>query len=72
MFIRAGLEHGVDFSRSLLVGDKESDIEAGIRTGVSRRFLIGQPIANLEVSSRTNQFESLEQLARHLLAQRLT
>ena len=33
MLIRAAQEHGLDLSRSWMIGDKESDLEAGRRAG---------------------------------------
>ncbi|MBL0209683.1 MAG: HAD family hydrolase [Holophagaceae bacterium] len=33
MLTRAALEHGLDLSRSWMIGDKESDLEAGRRAG---------------------------------------
>ncbi|HQN52356.1 MAG TPA: HAD hydrolase-like protein, partial [Phenylobacterium sp.] len=34
MLLRAMAEHPVDVSRSLMVGDKDGDVEAGQRAGV--------------------------------------
>lgn len=39
MFLQAGEEFGVDFARSVLVGDKETDIEAGVAAGVGINVL---------------------------------
>ena len=36
MILRAGDEYSIDLSRSVLIGDKDSDIEAGRRAGVGR------------------------------------
>lgn len=33
MILRASEEHGIDLSRSWMIGDKESDVEAGHRAG---------------------------------------
>ena len=40
MIRQAVLAHGVDLKTSLLVGDKDSDIEAGRAAGVARLFLV--------------------------------
>ena len=40
MILAAKREFGVDLKRSILVGDKLSDIEAGLNAGVGRNFLI--------------------------------
>ena len=40
MIRQAVLEHGVDLKTSLLVGDKDSDIEAGRAAGVARLFKV--------------------------------
>lgn len=39
MILLAAREFGVDLNRSILVGDKPSDIEAGIAAGVGRNIL---------------------------------
>ena len=41
MLLRAIKELGLDAGRSLLIGDKESDIEAGIRAGLAATALFG-------------------------------
>lgn len=40
MLIEAAKEHGIDFSRSWMIGDRHTDIEAGKRAGC-RTILIG-------------------------------
>jgi D-glycero-D-manno-heptose 1,7-bisphosphate phosphatase len=39
MILQAAEEHGIDLARSMLVGDKPSDIQAGVAAGVGRLFL---------------------------------
>jgi D-glycero-D-manno-heptose 1,7-bisphosphate phosphatase len=39
MILQAAEEHGIDLARSVLVGDKPSDIAAGVAAGVGRRYL---------------------------------
>ena len=41
MLLQAASEHSVDLSRSFLVGDKISDIEAGLSAGVGTNILFG-------------------------------
>lgn len=41
MLLRAIADRGLDASLSLLIGDKESDIEAGIRAGLAATALFG-------------------------------
>jgi D-glycero-D-manno-heptose 1,7-bisphosphate phosphatase len=36
MIFKARDEYGIDLSHSLLIGDKPSDIEAGLRAGVEK------------------------------------
>ena len=43
MITRAVREHGIDVERSLLVGDKRSDIEAGKAARVARLFRVVPP-----------------------------
>lgn len=40
LIIRAAQDHDVDLSRSILIGDKPSDVEAGRAAGVRRLFLV--------------------------------
>lgn len=40
MLIDAATEHGLDLGRSILVGDKPSDVEAGTQAGVRRAIQI--------------------------------
>ena len=40
MIRQAVLDHGIDLNTSLLVGDKDSDIEAGRAAGVARLFKV--------------------------------
>ena len=40
MIRQAALDHGIDVKTSLLVGDKDSDIEAGRAAGVARLFKV--------------------------------
>lgn len=40
MILRAASDHQLDLSRSVLLGDKGSDIEAGMAAGVARNLLL--------------------------------
>lgn len=40
MILRAAAEHGLDLPRSVLIGDKTSDTQAGRRAGVGRTVLV--------------------------------
>lgn len=40
MIVRAEREHGIDLSRSILIGDKSSDIQAGKQAGVKTNILL--------------------------------
>jgi len=43
MILRAAQAHGIDLSRSLLVGDKLSDLEAGRAAGIPSLYLVVPP-----------------------------
>lgn len=45
MILRASSELVIDLSRSILIGDKHSDIEAGIAAGVRHNILVGNCLA---------------------------
>ena len=42
MLLQAAIEHHIDLGRSVLIGDKESDIQAGIAAGVGLNLLFSQ------------------------------
>ena len=46
MLLTAAKKHGIDLSRSLMVGDKEADIQAGRAAGVAKTVLVrsGHPV----------------------------
>jgi D-glycero-D-manno-heptose 1,7-bisphosphate phosphatase len=66
MILRAAAEWSVDLSRSVLVGDKESDIEAGRRARVGTLILY-DPVSDNEMLSCGDYLKtgSLRTLARH-------
>lgn len=41
LLLQAIAEHGLDAARSIVVGDRASDLEAGRAAGVARGFLVG-------------------------------
>jgi D-glycero-D-manno-heptose 1,7-bisphosphate phosphatase len=49
MLLRAAREHGVDLERSVMIGDAESDVEAGRRAG-ARTVLLGVEAESLEAA----------------------
>jgi len=46
MILRAQAEFGLDLARSVLIGDKDSDIEAGRAAGVRYNVKLGRPIGD--------------------------
>ncbi|MGI6706781.1 MAG: D-glycero-alpha-D-manno-heptose-1,7-bisphosphate 7-phosphatase [Clostridia bacterium] len=60
MILDLAEKHGVDLSRSWMVGDMDTDIEAGKRAGC-RTAKIGQPHPNAEVNGR-NLLEVVEKI----------
>ena len=51
MILRAAQEHGIDLARSLLVGDKISDLEAGRAAGIPSLYLVVLPGQDKDLSS---------------------
>jgi D-glycero-D-manno-heptose 1,7-bisphosphate phosphatase len=47
MILQAAAEHGIDLSRSLMLGDKAADMQAAASAGVGHKVLVlsGQPIS---------------------------
>lgn len=44
MILRALVEHGIHAATSVIVGDKASDLEAGLAAGIPVRCFVGRPI----------------------------
>ena len=61
MIFKARDEHGIDLSRSVLIGDKDSDIEAGRRAGVGRNLLLRGKYQS--TADDTDIYESLLDIA---------
>jgi len=51
MILRAAQAHGIDLSRSLVVGDKLSDLEAGRAAGIPSLYLVVPPGQEKDLSS---------------------
>ena len=45
MILRAAQDHGVDLSRSLMIGDRDTDLEAARRAGVAGHLFTGGDLA---------------------------
>ncbi|MBP1991144.1 D-glycero-alpha-D-manno-heptose-1,7-bisphosphate 7-phosphatase [Paenibacillus eucommiae] len=56
MILQAAQDFKIDLSESLLIGDKESDIEAGFRAGIKNNFLFNN------FSSRTDSIFKITHL----------
>ncbi|QGQ98485.1 HAD family hydrolase [Paenibacillus psychroresistens] len=52
MILRSAKEFDVDLTESILIGDKDSDIEAGLRAGVNKNILISNG-ENISINERT-------------------
>ena len=66
MLLRAAQELHLDLSRSVLFGDRASDLQAARAAGVPQRVLLGtdgiQPLASLaDVTLATERFQSLSE-----------
>ena len=65
MIFRARDEHGIDLSSSVLIGDKDSDVEAGRRAGVGRNLLLRGKY-QINACDGTELYESLLDIAARL------
>lgn len=61
MLLDAAREHHIDLSRSMLVGDKERDIEAAIRAGVPKQYLFDADHGE-KVTAATAVVSALEEI----------
>lgn len=41
MILQAGQQHGIDLAHSIMVGDKQSDVDAARAAGVGKQYLVG-------------------------------
>lgn len=62
MILQAAQELNIDLSRSILLGDKETDIEAGIAAGVACNLLFCSQSANTLITRATAVVASLGQV----------
>ena len=68
MILRAAQEHTLDLQRSILVGDKVTDIEAGRAAGVGCCVLVltGHPVPDQDLDKADTVFDDLPGVARAL------
>ena len=64
MILRAKAEIGIDLQNSILVGDKISDVEAGINAGVGRNYLI-TTASSIKKSRYFNKISNIKELVKH-------
>jgi len=69
MLIQATKEHNIDLSRSILIGDKESDIKAGLEAGVGQNIFF-RNITSSDFKNELNEYYetigSLKEAVRYL------
>jgi len=72
MILRAAREHSLDLRRSILVGDKATDIDAGRAAGVGRCILVltGHPVKNTERGKADTVCAGLQDLASAIVSNR--
>jgi D-glycero-D-manno-heptose 1,7-bisphosphate phosphatase len=70
MLLRAAARLGIDLSRSVLIGDRSSDIQAGRAAGVGRCLLVlsGKPLQPGDAASADAVYDDLAACVRALLA----
>lgn len=68
MLLQAQKKHNVSLQDSIMVGDKGSDMQAAVRAGVGRKFLVtsGQTINDTDIALADNVYPNLAQLAKAL------
>ena len=60
MILKAADDHGLNLAKSILIGDKSSDIEAGHKAGVKRLCMVGKGLASRVSHERIMQFEEFK------------
>ncbi|MGB5409749.1 MAG: HAD hydrolase-like protein, partial [Thiogranum sp.] len=73
LILRAAREHSLDLRRSVLVGDKVTDIEAGRAAGVACCVLVltGHPVSDKDLNKADTVFDDLRGVASALVNNRL-
>jgi D-glycero-D-manno-heptose 1,7-bisphosphate phosphatase len=73
MILRAAKEHSLDLQRSVLVGDKTTDIEAGRAAGVGCCVLVltGHPVSEKDLDKADDVYDDLPGVASALVNSRL-
>jgi len=73
LILRAAREHSLDLRRSVLVGDKVTDIEAGRAAGVACCVLVltGHPVSDKDLDKADTVFDDLRGVASALVNNRL-
>lgn len=66
MLLDAAREHSIDMARSILVGDKVSDIQAALAAGVGHRFLFDPLGAKSKSEVECIRISSLTDVINHL------
>lgn len=66
MILQASLDLGIDVTASLLVGDKDSDIQAGRTAGVGRLFKVSPPGASNDEDSDYELISALPEVLSRL------
>jgi D-glycero-D-manno-heptose 1,7-bisphosphate phosphatase len=59
MMISASKKHDINLHSSIMIGDKESDIESGINAGTKNQFLISKN-TSIEQTNATKVYDSLK------------
>lgn len=70
MLTQALEKHNLDPKMSIIVGDKSSDIQAGINAGLGHKFLVrtGKTVSEQGEQLADAVFDDLQAVARHFLA----
>lgn len=73
MILKAAADFQIELSRSIMIGDMEKDIEAGINAGVFKTILIKHCFSEKEIQSiktkadfRTNNFMDIKEFIRSI------
>jgi D-glycero-D-manno-heptose 1,7-bisphosphate phosphatase len=69
MLLQAAAEHALDLASSVLIGDRDSDLQAGRNAGVGRNFLIAPApvVPAMQTNAPDGCFPDLKACVAHLL-----
>ena len=62
LFLKAKEKYTIDMGKSISVGDKERDIQAGLTAGIGRNYLLNSTSTETKATKKISSFKQLEDI----------